>query len=1072
MASMRLRFKQVVSVTLTTLLLLMTVLPTQVSRAAEATVVITSPTLNQNITTNSNNTVQVTGYVNNIYPDGLTVVAYPVGQTPGASTQVNYQADGSFSTSVVLGDGVNVIEVTGNGPEGSETKSVTVNYQTGAPIINVTNPTGDTQTVGTVPFTITGTVYNGSVYSATVDGKYASVSNQTGTNQWTCVINTMSLGLNKVIITARNSSSGKTTTKELYITYDNAPNVLNLSPTNNSIVDSANQTLTGTLVNTTKVQLSINGGAYTDIPVVGQTLNYNVILTQQGINKITLKIYNGSQVTTKTLNITYYAGTPHIYNVAPTSSVVYSSTVQITGSVLYADQLEINLNGTSTIENVTGQNFAINVSGLQLGPNTIIVTPLKAGSPGSSVTMQVRYDLAPKITLTGALNYEAVGSVTKSVYWNDRLLTLAGEVKNTTQLTLDHDGVQTTPTIDGLGRFTSGLTLKDGVNVIKLTARNNTSSSTELILLVEYRFNGQGAITFTQPTNVNQVVYTNETKITFEGQVTNIRYLSVQVNDGAYQSLAFDSQGKFKREVTLIGGLNTINFRGENNLGYIPLKTIKVYFTQTPEITITTPKDNAEIKNNTVVVSGKVKYCDTDGLTINDQKVSFSSYSGDFSKEISINPDQTQIVVKAKRGDVEITKTVPITYKGTPEIYFFQPTDKSQVYSNVLSIRGQIRGVAGELDKTELTINNKTVSTDVYGNFSSSTTIKLGSNTISANAKLANKKTLSKSIKVTYVDLAMTGARVETTVPMNGATVKLFEGNFELKVPKNGFYRETAITTTIEESDDYNKDSEDTLYVGNIYEIDGLNPEKPLTLTLKYVTGIKDVQASNIGIYRYDDDDDEWVPIGGKVDAKKGTVTAEINELGTYTVMAYIKTFNDIRGHWAQKDIEIMLAKGIANGRWGYRFAPDEEITRAEFVKMLVKATGIPIYEETEASFYDVDEDDWSFDYVQAAVRAGVVKGTASGRFNPDKNITRAEAATMVARAANLANSGQSSLELLDSFKDKKQIATYAQGPIAGVVKAGLFKGMADGTFRPGDRTTRAQTAKMLVRLMTLERRL
>lgn len=58
----------------------------------------------------------------------------------------------------------------------------------------------------------------------------------------------------------------------------------------------------------------------------------------------------------------------------------------------------------------------------------------------------------------------------------------------------------------------------------------------------------------------------------------------------------------------------------------------------------------------------------------------------------------------------------------------------------------------------------------------------------------------------------------------------------------------------------------------------------------------------------------------------------------------YLKSkeiFTDISGHWVETDINYARDMGIVNGRGKGKFAPDDDITRAEFLKMAMDAAGI-----------------------------------------------------------------------------------------------------------------------------------
>lgn len=139
---------------------------------------------------------------------------------------------------------------------------------------------------------------------------------------------------------------------------------------------------------------------------------------------------------------------------------------------------------------------------------------------------------------------------------------------------------------------------------------------------------------------------------------------------------------------------------------------------------------------------------------------------------------------------------------------------------------------------------------------------------------------------------------------------------------------------------------------------------------------------------------------------------------------------------------------------------------------MLVKALNIPIYDEQDPAFTDVSENDWEYEYVQTALRAGLVKGIGGRYFHPDDSVSRVDAAIMLARAANLKQATDSEItSAFKAFRDQKAI-TYGQREVAAAVKAGFIKGTTPTTFNPSQDTTRAQGAKLLVRLMISQKKM
>lgn len=106
----------------------------------------------------------------------------------------------------------------------------------------------------------------------------------------------------------------------------------------------------------------------------------------------------------------------------------------------------------------------------------------------------------------------------------------------------------------------------------------------------------------------------------------------------------------------------------------------------------------------------------------------------------------------------------------------------------------------------------------------------------------------------------------------------------------------------------------------------------------------------------------------------------------------------DIDGHWCADIITKMYESGNISGYEDNTFRPDSKITRAEFVKLTVSALNLPIV--SGHCFEDVSMSAWYSGYAVTAYKNGLVTGTDDNMFMPDKNITRQDAAVIIYRAA------------------------------------------------------------------------
>jgi hypothetical protein len=174
----------------------------------------------------------------------------------------------------------------------------------------------------------------------------------------------------------------------------------------------------------------------------------------------------------------------------------------------------------------------------------------------------------------------------------------------------------------------------------------------------------------------------------------------------------------------------------------------------------------------------------------------------------------------------------------------------------------------------------------------------------------------------------------------------------------------------------------------------------------------------------------------------------------------------DIQTHWAKDAIVELINKGIVSGYPDNSFRPEEPISRAAFVKMLVSVRGIAP-EVSVTPFADL-AGHWVQPYVSAAVKAGIIIPTEypDGRFDPDRAITRVEIAAMVSRALGLAPAP----EKAQVFVDVKDIVPGFAGYVGAVAEYRIVTGYPDGTFGPNLSATRAQAAIIVSRLINTRR--
>ena len=183
--------------------------------------------------------------------------------------------------------------------------------------------------------------------------------------------------------------------------------------------------------------------------------------------------------------------------------------------------------------------------------------------------------------------------------------------------------------------------------------------------------------------------------------------------------------------------------------------------------------------------------------------------------------------------------------------------------------------------------------------------------------------------------------------------------------------------------------------------------------------------------------------------------------------------FADMQGHWAESEVEQLGSKRIVKGVTADGYAPNRNVTRAEYASLLVRALGI----KTEHAgvgdvFEDVAAASWYAVEVEAAYRAGLVQGISSTQFAPEAQITREQIAVMLMNAMALVNgASKPAIQTPDSltpFTDASEVSAWARDAMSHAVASKLIEGLPGDRLVPAAPATRAQAAIMLHRLLVM----
>ncbi len=192
------------------------------------------------------------------------------------------------------------------------------------------------------------------------------------------------------------------------------------------------------------------------------------------------------------------------------------------------------------------------------------------------------------------------------------------------------------------------------------------------------------------------------------------------------------------------------------------------------------------------------------------------------------------------------------------------------------------------------------------------------------------------------------------------------------------------------------------------------------------------------------------------------------NSQGNNVVPAEISPFDDIDSvPWAKEAIMKLYKDKVINGKTENLFYPQDNVTRAEFVKILMLAFDVKLVDE-ECPFVDVSENEWSYQYIKTAYLAGVVNGIDDVTFGKNMNITRQDLCTMVYRLLKTGNPEFEALDINSSFNDAEEISAYAKEAVGFMQKNGIISGDDNKNFNPKSPATRAEAVKIVYNAMNL----
>jgi hypothetical protein len=194
----------------------------------------------------------------------------------------------------------------------------------------------------------------------------------------------------------------------------------------------------------------------------------------------------------------------------------------------------------------------------------------------------------------------------------------------------------------------------------------------------------------------------------------------------------------------------------------------------------------------------------------------------------------------------------------------------------------------------------------------------------------------------------------------------------------------------------------------------------------------------------------------------------EIFPLSVQDNIASKKSLTDIKGHWAEKNILEMVQFGYLSGVGNNLFEPDRDMTRAEFITMVVQS--MEMQEDSNRRFTDVVEGEWYEGYINSA--SGIIPDAMiddDGNLRPEIPITRQEAFYILTKAyLNDENEEINSMHI-QYYNDGEDVSLWAIDMLNIAIDRRIITGTPEGNLNPNNNITRAEAATCVLNALKLK---
>jgi len=182
---------------------------------------------------------------------------------------------------------------------------------------------------------------------------------------------------------------------------------------------------------------------------------------------------------------------------------------------------------------------------------------------------------------------------------------------------------------------------------------------------------------------------------------------------------------------------------------------------------------------------------------------------------------------------------------------------------------------------------------------------------------------------------------------------------------------------------------------------------------------------------------------------------------GQGAMVTQIKEFADVPDEfWANNSIKYLATAGVMTGYPDGNFKPDRIVTRAELASILVKAKNIAASAPYTTGYSDVSKKNWAAPYITAAVESGFLTGRKGNTFEPNRGATRAEAVAALVKFDSIELPASLRAGPFPDMTAKEWSSKY----VAAAKEAGMLDYLQGQDFEAEKSITRAELAEIIAK--------